>query len=147
MLVIMKTIIELAKRHEILGFFVLANVLSWIVGISLALESQVKGESPIPFSLHYLYAYGPTLAALIMTWLVSGAKGIKELFSRIFKWRVKPIWWVVSFSPLWLFGLITIGQRIVNNEWPDFMLLGQVNFLSQLLSLAHVPKLHNLHPG
>ncbi len=67
-----------------------------------------------------------------MTWLVSGAKGIKELFSRIFKWRVKPIWWVVAFSPLWLFGLITIGQRIVNNEWPDFMLLGQVNFLSQL---------------
>jgi membrane protease YdiL (CAAX protease family) len=129
---ILKTLTELAKEHELLGFFLLANILSWIVGISLALAAEGKGKSFIPFSMHYLYAYGPTLAALIMTWLVSGTEGIKELFSRVFKWKVKPIWWVVAFSPLWLFGLIAIGQRIVTNEWQDISLLGQVNFLPQL---------------
>ncbi len=128
----MKTVTELAKKHELLGFFLLANILSWIVGISLALAAQGKGESFIPFSMHYLYAYGPMLASLIMTWLVSGTEGIKELFSRIFKWQVKPIWWLVAFSPLWLFGLIVIVQRMITNEWPDISLLGQVNFLPQL---------------
>lgn len=128
----MKTLTEYARKHEILGFFLIAYVLSWMVGIPLALAAQGKVKLFIPFSLHYLYAYGPALAALIMTWLVSGSEGLKELFSRITRWNVKPIWWVVAFSPLWLFGLIVLVQRVATGEWQDMSLLGQVNFLPPL---------------
>lgn len=123
---------NLAKKYELTVFFLLANLLSWIPGISLALEAQGEGDALIPFSLHYLYAFGPTLAAILMTWLSSGAEGIRELFDRVFKWRVKLTWWIVAFSPLWLFGLIVVGQRVITDEWLDFRLLGQVNFLPQL---------------
>jgi membrane protease YdiL (CAAX protease family) len=128
----LKTLTNLAKKYELFGFFLLANLFSWVVGISLALEAQGKGNAAIPFSMHYLYAFGPTIAAIIMTWLLSGAEGIKELFGRILKWRVKLIWWVIAFSPLWLFGLIVIVQQIITGEWLDLSLLGQVNFLPQL---------------
>jgi membrane protease YdiL (CAAX protease family) len=128
----MNTIKTAAKKHELLGFFILANLLSWIVGIPLALEAQGIGKAFIPFSMHYLYAFGPALAAVIMTLLTSGWQGIKELFGRVFKWRIKSTWWVVAFSPLWLFGLIVIIQRLITNEWLDLNLLGQVKFLPQL---------------
>lgn len=128
----MKAITNFAKKYELFGFFLLANLFSWVLGITLALEAQGKLEAGIPFSMHYLYAFGPTIAAIIMTWLVSGVEGIKELLGRILKWRVKLIWWVVAFSPLWLYGLIVIGQRIITGEWVDLRLLGQVNFLPQL---------------
>jgi membrane protease YdiL (CAAX protease family) len=128
----MKTIKNSAKKHELFGFFLLAYLFSWVVGITLALEAQGNGDPVIPFSMHYLYAFGPTIAAIIMTWLLSGAEGIRELLGRILKWRVKLIWWVVAFSPLWLYGLIVIVQRIITGEWLDFSLLGQVNFLPQL---------------
>ncbi|UCF60578.1 MAG: CPBP family intramembrane metalloprotease [Anaerolineaceae bacterium] len=128
----MKTITNLAKKYELFGFFLLANLFSWVLGITLALEAQGQVEVVIPFSMHYLYAFGPTIAAFIMTWLVSGAEGLKELLGRILQWRVKWIWWVVAFSPLWLYGLIVIGQRFITGEWVDLSLLGQVNFLPQL---------------
>jgi membrane protease YdiL (CAAX protease family) len=128
----MKYLRKLAIEHEILGLFFIAYALSWIVGISLALEAQGKGNAIIPFSMHYLYAFGPTIAAIIMTWLVSGKEGIKELFSRILKWKVKPIWWIIAFSPLWLFGLLVVVQWLITGEWLDINLLGQVKFLPQL---------------
>lgn len=128
----MDTIRNLARKNELIGFFLLANLISWVLGISLALEAQGMGKAIIPFSMHYVYAFGPTIAALVMTGLVSGRDGMKELFARVFKWRVGLLWWAVAFSPLWLFGLILVGQRIVTGEWLDISLLGQVKFLPQL---------------
>ncbi len=128
----MKTFRALAKENEVIGYFLLAYGFSWIVGVPLALEAQGVINVGLPFSLHYLYAYGPTLAALFITWLVNGQDGLKELFSRISKWRVKPIWWIIAFSPLWLFALVAIVQRIIQGDWQDLNLLGQVHFLPQL---------------
>lgn len=127
-----KTFRALAKENEVIGYFLLAYGFSWIVGVPLALEAQGVINVGLPFSLHYLYAYGPTLAALFITWLVNGQDGLKELFSRISKWRVKPIWWIIAFSPLWLFALVAIVQRIIQGDWQDLNLLGQVHFLPQL---------------
>jgi membrane protease YdiL (CAAX protease family) len=128
----MNAIRDLARKYELAGFFLLSYLLSWLVGISLALEAQGEGSAPIPFSLHYIYAFGPTIAAVVMTGLVSGTEGLKELFGRVFKWRVRPIWWIMALSPLWLFGLIVVGQRMIAGEWLDLNSLGQVNFLPQL---------------
>lgn len=121
-----------ARRHEVLGYFVLTYLLSWALGITLALQAQGWIEPIIPYWMHYLYAFGPALAGLIMTYLVAGNQGIRELLGRVFKWRVKWIWWVAAFSPLWLYGLIAVIQRLLTGEWVEFILLGQVNFLPQL---------------
>jgi len=128
----MKSIRRFVKRNDLLVFFILANLLSWAVGIPLALEAQGMGKSLLPFSMHYLYAFGPALGAIITSGLVGGGDGIRDLFARVLNWRVKFIWWVVAFSPLWLFGLIVLLQGFITEEWLDLKLLGQVNFLPQL---------------
>jgi membrane protease YdiL (CAAX protease family) len=123
---------RLAQRHEILGFFILTYIFSWSLGIYLALQAVGWCEPHIPLWLHYLYAFGPALAAFVMTYLTTGAQGIRELLGRVFKWRVNWTWWVAAFSPLWLYALIALFQGIALGEWVDLRLLGQVNFLPQL---------------
>ena len=130
--VLMKALRALAGQNELIGYFLLAYGFSWVVGVPLALEAQGVIHLDLPFSLHYLYAYGPALAALFMTWLVNGRDGLKDLFSRIIKWRVRPIWWIVAFSPLWLFALVAVVRRVIEGSWQDFNLLGQVHFLQHL---------------
>lgn len=60
-------------------FLVLAYAVSWAVEIPLALRAQGLIDTPIPFSLHYLAAYGPLLAAVTLTWLTDGRDG-KQCF-------------------------------------------------------------------
>jgi len=120
------------QRHSLLGYFILAYAISWTIGIPLALIAQGKLDWQIPFSVHYFYAYGPMLAALIMTGLTKGKSGIADIFRRLFQWRMKPVWWMVALSPLAGYLIIVIVQRLIQGEWVDFSLLGEVNFLPNL---------------
>jgi len=121
-----------AKGHSLLMFFVLAYALSWAVEIPLALRAQGLIAAPIPWSLHYLAAYGPLLAAIIVTALDSGQEGLRELFGRMLKWRVRPVWWLVAFAPLLLYALLAVVLRFIQGQWPDLAALGQIDFLPNL---------------
>jgi membrane protease YdiL (CAAX protease family) len=121
-----------AKGHSLLMFFVLAYALSWAVEIPLALRAQGLIAAPIPWSLHYLAAYGPLLAAIIVTALDSGQEGLRELFGRMLKWRVRPVWWLVALAPLVLYALLAVVLRFIQGQWPDLAALGQIDFLPNL---------------
>ena len=68
----MDTIINWMRKHSLLTYFILAYTFSWFIGIPLALRAQGMIQMQIPFSLHYLIAYGPLLSALIVTGLTAG---------------------------------------------------------------------------
>jgi len=120
------------QRFALIGYFVLAYAISWSIGIPLALIAQGKLDWPIPFAVHYLYGYGPLLSALIMTGLTEGWPGIVDIFKRLTNWRMSPLWWLVTLSPLVGYGIIVLGQRLIQGEWVDFRLLGEVHFLPNL---------------
>jgi membrane protease YdiL (CAAX protease family) len=121
-----------AKRHSLLMFFVLAYALSWAVEIPLALRAQGLISAPIPWSLHYLSAYGPMLAAIIVTGITSGGEGLRELARRMFKWRVRPVWWLVAFAPLVLYALLALVLRFIPGQGTGLAALGQIDFLPNL---------------
>jgi membrane protease YdiL (CAAX protease family) len=124
---------DFVRGKALLLFFPLAIAVSWSIGIPLAITAAGSPDRPaMPFSLHYLVGYGPMLAALMLTWIADGRSGLSELFSRIVKWRVRPIWWLMAFSPLVLFAALAVGQRLLQGSWPEFGLLGQVQFLPDL---------------
>jgi membrane protease YdiL (CAAX protease family) len=100
-----------AKKRPLLAFFVLTYALSWMVEIPLALTLRGVIRSDISFYLHYLAGYGPMLAAIVVTGLNGGATELKNLFDRMTKWRVRPIWWLVAISPLGIYLLAGIFQR------------------------------------
>jgi membrane protease YdiL (CAAX protease family) len=76
------------RRHPIITFFVLAYAISW-VGLPL----YAAGIWPIPF-----LATGPLIAALIMIALTQGRAGLRELGSRMIRWRIGWIWYVVAIG-------------------------------------------------
>lgn len=126
------------KPRSLRLFFVLAYAISWAVEIPLALKAQGLLDLPVPFSAHYLAAYGPMLSAIIVTWLAGGAEELRALVARMLRWRVRPLWWLVAFAPLLLYALTAVGLRAVQGRWPQLSALGQLNFLGDL-GLAALP--------
>jgi len=126
------------QNRSLFLFFLLAYLISWGVEIPLALQAQGVTHSKLPFSVHYLAGYGPMLAALIMTGLVEGGEGLRNLFGRMLKWRLKPVWWLAAISPLVIYLLLGAIIGLVQRQTVDFRLLGQVDFLPGL-GLAALP--------
>jgi len=123
----------LLKRNPLVSYFALAILLSWAIYIPLVFVRQGWTDAQIPYSIHYLASFGPALAAIIVTALTTGKDGLRELWSRIIKWRVD--WKYAAFailSPFALFLLAGIAMRLIQGEWPDLRLLGQANYLPYL---------------
>jgi uncharacterized protein len=124
---------KLIKRNPLVSYFTLAILISWSIYIPLVFVRQGWISAQIPYSLHYLASFGPLFAAIITTAIISGKVGLRELWSRIIKWRVT--WPYATFailSPVALFLLAAIAMRIIQGEWPVLHLLGQANYLPYL---------------
>jgi membrane protease YdiL (CAAX protease family) len=87
--------------HPLSVFLGLAFGISWLFLIADALGSQglisfrltLNGPGII---LVLLMSYGPTIAALIMTWAAEGAAGIRVLLGRLLPWRVGLRWYALA---------------------------------------------------
>lgn len=121
-----------AERHPVATYAVLTYAFSWSVFIPFALKKHGIIQFPLSFSWYYCAAYGPLLGAIITTALVEGAAGLRDLFGRMVRWRVGPIWWVVAVSPIILYAIMAGVLFVLHGEWMDPTLLGQVEFLPDL---------------
>jgi uncharacterized protein len=121
------------KKHGLGVYFALALLLTWLIEAPLIAARQGWTERPVPMVLHYFGAYGPMLAAFVVTGLGEGTVGLKELLGRITRWRVGWKWFAVALlSPALLFGIGVAVARILTGEWPSLGLLGRVNYLPDL---------------
>jgi membrane protease YdiL (CAAX protease family) len=89
------------RRHPVASYYALAFAISW--GI-LVLMVYARGGIPLT---HEEFASqvamlipamlgGPSIAAIVMTAVVSGKAGFRELFSRLIRWRVAAHWYGVA---------------------------------------------------
>jgi membrane protease YdiL (CAAX protease family) len=102
------------RRHPLVTFFALANVLSWWA---------------IPFG-SFIPA-GPLLAALIVIPLTRGLSGLKELGLRMVRWRVRWCWYALAVGlPLGVHLLTVVLNIGLGAPAPS---LAQFNPLSGLL--------------
>lgn len=122
-----------ARRNSLAVFFGLAALLSWLPALPLIASAQGWTESRPPLSLHYLTAYGPMLAAVLVAAFLEGGPSLQELLGRITRWRVGIGWLLVAiFSMFGLFALSALIARATGSSWPDLRGLGQVNYLPYL---------------
>ena len=121
------------KQHPVLSYFILAVAITWSIMLPLVASAQGWLQAPVPFALHYLAAFGPMLAAIIMTWFTGGSDGLKELWGRVTKWRVGLTGAAFAIlSPVVLFVLAAAVVRALGGEWPELQRLGEVNYLPNL---------------
>ena len=97
----MKTSMAFIKRHPVLTFYALAFALSW--GGILIVVGGPGGYPGTPEQVAQLFLFvmlawlaGPSVASLLVTSLVDGRAGLRELLSRLFKWRVGARWYAVA---------------------------------------------------
>jgi hypothetical protein len=88
---------SLVKRHPIITFFVLAYAISW-------------GFLPIE-AVRFMPG-GPFIAALIVILLTQGWSGLRELGSRMIRWRVRWYWYVVAIGLPLAVLVLTVGLNV-----------------------------------
>lgn len=124
---------SIARRHPVVVYWLLALVFSWLIELPLVATVQGWWSLRVPLALHYLVSFGPMLAALLVTWALDGQAGLRELWSRVTRWRAgEPFFWLGTLSPLALFGVGALLVRATSGGWPDLALLGQINYMPYL---------------
>jgi membrane protease YdiL (CAAX protease family) len=114
------------KKHPLVAYFTLAYALSWCVFVPLALSAQGL-IPPLPGWIHFLGAFGPLLAAFIVSAASSGLGGLRDLLGRMLRWRVGWLWWPVALlSPGLLFLVSALILRLVTGAWPEFRSFGHI---------------------
>jgi membrane protease YdiL (CAAX protease family) len=88
------------KRHPVLTYFVLAFAISWgcilmVVGPGGLPTTAEQLETVGPL-VYMALLTGPSVAGLLLTGLVDGRAGFRELLSRLLRWPVGAGWVVVA---------------------------------------------------
>jgi uncharacterized protein len=83
------------QAHPLAAFFVLAYALSW---------------AAVPFGS--FFAPGALIAALIVVSVAEGSAGLRELGSRLIRWRVHWIWYVLAIAVPLAVHFSTMGANM-----------------------------------
>ncbi len=105
------------NKHLVMSYFVLAFAISWGAVIIVA------GKVPIPVEhitiVGLAMLLGPSLAGILLTGLASGKEGLRELFSRLRRWRVGVHWYTVAILTIvFLSAVILLALSCLS---PDFL--------------------------
>jgi uncharacterized protein len=105
--------VNLARRHPLVSYFVLAFALTWALVVPMSLSRNL-GVGLLPYDLpdalgmvlFVLASFvGPTVAALVVTAADTGRAGVAGLLRRAVQWRVAPAWYLVALlihPAIWL---------------------------------------------
>lgn len=93
--------------NQLVAFFILSYGISWSLWVPAAIFSGPQPSS-LALALVFVGAFGPTLAAVVLTNLRGGKVDLKELLGRLLAWHVGLRWYMVV-----LFGTVAIGLLTV----------------------------------
>jgi membrane protease YdiL (CAAX protease family) len=129
----MTAIKAFVTKHPVPTFFALTFAISWggallAIGGSGGMQGTTPGSDP-----RFAYAVmamlvGPSVTGVLLTWLLSGREGLREFRTRLLRWRVGAVWYVVALliapilmtatllglsftSPAFLPGIFTADQK------------------------------------
>lgn len=110
------------QRHPVTIYFAIAFLLSYGGFLVLDAPKLLRGETLQPLDallLFPLIVIGVGLAGLILTRIVHGKSGLRNLFSRIRTWRVGAQWYALAlFIPPVLFLLVLLAlSALVSKDY------------------------------
>jgi membrane protease YdiL (CAAX protease family) len=88
------------RDHAVATYFALTFALSWggvliVTGSSLVPDTKAELENALPLAIAAMLL-GPSVAGLLMTGIVSGRAGLRDMFARMRIWRVDLRWYAVA---------------------------------------------------
>jgi uncharacterized protein len=100
-------------RHPLAAYLVLAFGIAWLFWVPLAMlydggsDLESLRGSPLVIVLQTLGVTGPLIAAIVVTGLTRGKRGVRRLLGGLKRWRVG-LWWYAA-ACLLIPGLTVIG--------------------------------------
>ena len=93
----------LIGRHPLLAYYLLTFALSWggfllVLGPSSLVNTNWQAEGAFLSAVMVMLA-GPSVAGLLLTGLIDGRAGYRDLFLRLRKWRVDGRWYAFAILP------------------------------------------------
>jgi membrane protease YdiL (CAAX protease family) len=111
----------MAKQYALPFFFLLAYLFTWSNWLPQALTSRGIASVQVPDFLTIVSGYGPALAAIIVASLAYGSQGLREIFSRLVRWRVGIQWYLIALLlPAFVILLATSINKWTGGAVPDF---------------------------
>ena len=108
----MKTIKAFIKSHPLLSYFALTFAISWG---GMLLVIAVGGSGGVPM---LAWVAGPPIAGILLTGLLDGRAGFRDLLTRMRRWRVGARWYAVALltAPL-VFTAILLAFSLSSPEF------------------------------
>jgi len=113
------------RRHPVLMYFFLTYIITWTCWFTviLLIEPYIAAPELAPITLLIFLeillkvgVFGPGIAGLILTLTLYGKSGLREFVSRIFKWRVNPIYYLFAFLIPILIYMIPLSIELMLGE-------------------------------
>lgn len=110
------------RTHPVLTYFAVTFAISWggllaVGGLNGISGTTWRADPRLPFLVLAMLA-GPSIAGLLLTALVSGREGLREMLYRLLEWRIEARWYAVALmtAPL-VFTTVHFALSLV---WPVF---------------------------
>jgi uncharacterized protein len=89
-------------RHPVSSYFVLTFTISWLGALAMAAPHLIRRE-PLPKMTGILMfpamLLGPSLSGFVLTRIAGGMDGLRDLCSRLSRWRVPSRWYLALLIP------------------------------------------------
>jgi len=105
------------RRRHLIVFFVLAFALSWTVWMTSVAQAHGWLSFHIPQSLAFWL--GLTIATYLTAGLSGGKAAIRDLVSRMLRWRVSPRWYAVAVGLPFAMGVAGMALARVMGHAPQ----------------------------
>src|SRR5512147_880759 len=93
-------------RYPLVAMYLIMFTVAWSVMIPQALYSQGILSAPLPEFIEILTGWVPGIAAIVVSAVLAGRQGVRELLGRFLIWRVGMGWYLVS---TFLLALLILG--------------------------------------
>jgi membrane protease YdiL (CAAX protease family) len=99
----MRTTRVFITRHPLPTYFALTFAISWggfllVVGPGGFASTSWQTDARFPFAILAMLA-GPSVTGVLLTTLVDGRAGLREVLRRLLRWRVSAGWYAMALLP------------------------------------------------
>jgi len=115
----MTTIKAFIRNRPVTAYFLLTFAISWagfllVVGPTGFGSTSWQSDARFPFAILAMLA-GPSIAGILLTGLIAGRAGLREVLRQLLRWRVGAGWYAVALVPAPLLaGAVLLGLSLTS---------------------------------